>query len=150
MSIRKNLLDVLASPTACKDIYNRVRVLYPSVHALCAATQSELDIRAGALTEHYPWAADYYAQLRAHGWIHGHDLKALEPGDKVFTVDANHNGSPDHTFVVVEWLDKEKMVALVYDNYQPAPHPRNVGAACIYKGKRLAYGRGVDLFRPPT
>lgn len=150
--IATRILTALGNEKTCQAIYDEVRHAFPGVGPLCAATQSKLLQRVDAFAggEWYPWCLDLYRELRKKGWLHGHNVKAAAGGDLIFTVDGNHNGSPDHVYTFIRWEDEKKLLALVYDNYQPQPHLRNVGAPCTYKGKHYSNGRAVDLWRPPV
>lgn len=133
-----------------RSIHAEVRKVFKGVRALCAATQSAVLIHAGIINGWHPWCADLANVLRKLGWQKAAALSALVKGALCFTVDANHNGSPDHVYTFLGWLDEPSGVALVYDNYSPVPHPRNVGKAVWYKGKRLAYGRFDFALLPPA
>ena len=135
------LASLLASPAVRLDVYRKVRQSFKGVKALCAATASEYLIRAGVLSGYRAWTSQLEAALLKKGWVAVSAIANLQPYDFCYTVDSNHNGAPDHVFFFVRWLDRTKLVAEVVDNYNPHPHPRNLGASCWYGGKRLAYGK---------
>ena len=130
------------SPEIRLSIYKYIRSLkvYRGVTALCAATQSEYLKRAGYIRVHYAWTADLASILLSIGWRKIALATDLRPMDMCYSQDRKpKNGSPDHVYLFLCWLDKAKRVALILDNYSPHPHPRNLGKSVWYKGK--LYGK---------
>ncbi|MDQ3022957.1 MAG: hypothetical protein M3R04_01035 [bacterium] len=173
-STRMRLAVLLSDPSARLDVYRTVRRAFKGVKALCAATVSEYLIRAGVLHGYRPWTAQLENALREKGWItviysetevpspaqaslarqrarpSVAQRSSAKPLDLCYSIDANRNSAPDHVFIFIRWLDRERLVAEVVDNYSAHPHPRNLGAPCWHGGRRLAYGCFSHAQRAPV
>jgi len=131
-------------------VYIRSLKVYHGVSALCAATQSEYLRRAGWIAHHFAWTANLSAVLLTLGWTKVYAPDALLPLDECFSADVKpKNGSPDHVYLFLYWVDRADMIAMVLDNYSPNPHLRNIGVAVWYKGKRYAKTPFAYALRAP-
>jgi hypothetical protein len=135
------LTFIVMEPGVRLEVYKRVRTVFKGVKALCAATMSEYLIRAGYLSGHRPWTATLSRDLEKKGAVRFDSLARCEPYTLCYSVDSNGNGAPDHVYLFMRWLDKERAIAEVIDNYSVHPHPRNLKGPCWYKGRHLSNGR---------
>jgi hypothetical protein len=95
---------------------------------LCSYHQSYLLRKVGILDELFSWTKELSNKLRLLKWKKITDPTELKEGDICFSKDLDKRlKSPDHTYMFIKWYDKDKLLAMIWDNYNKEFTIRNIG-----------------------
>lgn len=141
------------------EIYKRARVVLPKIGARCATTQSLLLIHAGVMNGIRLGTDGLRDALTQRYWARTSMIEKLQSYDMLFSEDraGRHGGGktwdqcvPDHVYLFIRWEQRDKQLAVIWDNNAVGFTLRNLGAACWHKGRR--YNRTPFMFalRPPN
>jgi hypothetical protein len=152
------IAHVLGDPQMRLLIHGQALKIMPNDGARCAAVQSctyfaakGKDITKLGRCDVWTGTADFEAHLRKNGWHEVCSLDALEPGMICFSQDRRgRKGAADHVYTFCGWLERRKRVALIWDNYQAALHPRNMLGATLYWWRRYNNTPFAFALAPPV
>ena len=144
------ILDRVNSTAYRDEAYVDIRKRWRGVKALCAATQSWLLFSIGAIRILEVNCGALTKRLLANGWRKGYSWADIKPGCLCFSIDANKNKVSDHVYTFIKWLDFDKKMALIYDNHDVDPAPRNLGNRVIWNGRWFSRLRFWYCLLPPN
>lgn len=102
----------------------------------CAAVASSALMIWGVFKTPVFNTVDMERQLIATGLFEKfYDYREIRPANILFSEDDNNNNMPDHVYIAVGIPEDEQ--CLIFDNYKPIAHMRNLGA-----GRRTPFAYG--------